>query len=82
MHNATSGTSHYHAVTATKGLVVVDFSAGWCGPCRMIGPHFDAMAAQYPDITFAKVRQCAFILTCALVLTSCLSILKEGMKEP
>ena len=35
--------------------IVVDFSATWCGPCRLISPYFDELSAQYPGIIFLKV---------------------------
>jgi thioredoxin 1 len=36
-------------------IVLVDWWASWCGPCRMFAPVFDAAAAENPDIVFAKV---------------------------
>jgi len=37
-------------VERSQGLVIVDFSATWCPPCRLIEPILDEIAAQRPDI--------------------------------
>uniref|UniRef100_A0A8C2LW92 Thioredoxin domain-containing protein 8 n=1 Tax=Cricetulus griseus TaxID=10029 RepID=A0A8C2LW92_CRIGR len=41
--------------TAGNRLVVVEFSAKWCGPCKTIGPIFQAMSLKYQNVMFANV---------------------------
>ncbi|HEV7763740.1 MAG TPA: thioredoxin domain-containing protein, partial [Thermoanaerobaculia bacterium] len=44
------------ADTISKGPIVVDFWAAWCGPCRMIGPIIDQLAAERTDVVFGKLN--------------------------
>lgn len=46
---------NFEATVIAPGIVVLDWWASWCGPCRAFAPVFDAAAAAHPDITWGKV---------------------------
>jgi thioredoxin 1 len=51
----TAMTRETHDETVKDGIVLIDFWAAWCGPCRQFGPIFEKVSEKNPDITFAKV---------------------------
>ena len=47
---------NFEQVVTENDMVIVDFWAPWCGPCKGFAPIYEAASAQHEDVVFAKVN--------------------------
>jgi thioredoxin len=53
VHEMTTDT--FNSTVKSNDLVLVDFGAEWCPPCRAFEPIFDKVSQKYPDVFFGRV---------------------------
>ncbi len=47
---------NFEGIVTGNDMVIVDFWAPWCGPCRSFAPTYEQMSEKFPGIVFAKVN--------------------------
>ncbi|KAL3723237.1 hypothetical protein ACJRO7_035423 [Eucalyptus globulus] len=54
-HSTPTWQLHFNTVKQTSKLMLIDFTASWCGPCKRMQPVVDAMASKFTDVEFVKI---------------------------
>jgi len=74
--------TNFSETIETSDVILIDFWAEWCGPCKRFGPIFEAASEKHPDLTFAKLdTEANQDIAGALEITSIptLMVVKGGM---
>ena len=77
--------SNFKEVVNSKKVVVVDFWAPWCGPCKMMSPTIDALSEEYKDndVLFVKYNiddECEYVEECGIRSVPTFVFFKDGVK--
>jgi thioredoxin 1 len=75
-------TENFDEVVGGSDIVLVDFWAEWCGPCRAFGPTFEAASEKHEDLVFGKVdteAQQELAATFGIRSIPTLMIVREGV---
>ncbi|KAK3442413.1 hypothetical protein EUGRSUZ_B02586 [Eucalyptus grandis] len=54
-HSKSRWDEHFEASKGNNKLMVIDFTATWCGPCRRMEPTIDELAETFADVDFIKI---------------------------
>ncbi|ERN01363.1 hypothetical protein AMTRI_Chr03g147350 [Amborella trichopoda] len=54
-HKSSEWRAYFETTKSSKKLIVIDFGAAWCGPCRVMEPFYKELATKFPDVEFVKL---------------------------